>query len=149
MIEDEVLAHLARDPAPERRLEAIELALMSWRDGDAARREGLERRILAIAVGLDYFARIELVANLGDRRDGPACLLGLLDQDLASPAARPPSVPISPRSVLDDIALRLAGRSSFRLADIRSILELVGPEDLAMVAAAARRSGAGPRAAAR
>jgi hypothetical protein len=164
LIEDEILDHLARDPAPERRIEAICLALMSWRDGGAHRRAEVESRMLAIAGGLDYFARLELVDVLGASPDVPARLLGLLGEDTAphgalvpgrarpAPSAQCTALPadgaceepasgqnregMAWRRIVDEVAERLAGRSQYRVADIRGILELADVDELGMLIAA-------------
>jgi hypothetical protein len=74
------IAALARDPAPDRRLAALALALGLWRQADARRRRVLEAAALAILSGLDYFARVEFAHDQLPGQDIPASVLDFLNR---------------------------------------------------------------------
>src|SRR5689334_20894191 len=71
-------AALARDPAPDRRLAALTLAIGLWRQADGGRRRVLESAAVAILAGLDYFARAEFVDDLRTAPEVPEAVLAFL-----------------------------------------------------------------------
>lgn len=109
--EDAALARLVGDPAPERRLEALRIALGIWRGPRPARR----RQVLALALNLvrrlDYFARLELADHIVRTGSAPRALIAalgagdpamagmlqgveILDGEAAGPATRPDDRPV-------------------------------------------------------
>jgi hypothetical protein len=79
--EERKLAALARDPAPERRLEALAFALVIWRGASPQRQWRIEEAAFAILRGLDYFARLEFVEQLVAATEAPRAILDFLVTD--------------------------------------------------------------------
>jgi hypothetical protein len=75
------IAALARDPAPDKRLAALRLAVEVWRREDERLRRPVEAEMLAILKGLDYFARVECASEIASRGEAPRVLLDFLLTD--------------------------------------------------------------------
>jgi hypothetical protein len=141
----EACERLARDPAPERRLDAIRAALVDWRVADEARRVSLDAFMLSVAHTLDFFARVELADMLSGFGAVPQSLADLLGADPSTeavlagigatrPAAEgePPfhAKPLSADRVVDlamsgsfdDLAQALARRSARPLGAVKALL---------------------------
>jgi hypothetical protein len=141
----EACERLARDPAPERRLDAIRAALADWRVADEARRAFLDAFMLSVAHSLDFFACVELADMLSGFGAVPQSLAGLLAADpsteavLAGVGAAPPAgggelpFPAKPLSMervvdlamsgaFDDLAQALSRRSARPLGAVKTLL---------------------------
>jgi hypothetical protein len=159
----EACERLARDPAPERRLDAIRAALVEWRVADEARRSTLDAFMLSVAQTLDFFASVELADMLSGFGAVPRSLADLLAADpsteavlagvgaapLASgstpaSAAKPLSmdrvVDLAMSGAFDDLAQALARRSARPLATVKA---LVAEANAAKLGTLVRQAGYG------
>jgi len=141
----EACERLARDPAPERRLDAIRAALVDWRVADEARRGSLDAFMLSVAHTLDFFARIELADMLAGFGAVPQSLADLLALDPSTEAvlagvgaarltaggelpfpAKPLTmdrvVDLAMSGAFDDLAQALARRSARPLGAVKTLL---------------------------
>jgi len=141
----EACERLARDPAPERRLDAIRAALVDWRVADEARRASLDAFMLSVAHTLDFFARIELADMLAGFGAVPQSLADLLASDPSTEAvlagvgaarltaggelpfpAKPLTmdrvVDLAMSGAFDDLAQALARRSARPLGAVKTLL---------------------------
>jgi hypothetical protein len=141
----EACERLARDPAPERRLDAIRAALVEWRVADETRRSTLDAFMLSVAQTLDFFASVELADMLSGFGAVPRSLADLLAADpsteavLAGVGAAPltpgPNVPTAAKPLsmdrvvdlamsgaFDDLAQALARRSARPLGAVKALL---------------------------
>src|SRR4051794_24639190 len=72
---------LARDPAPDKRLAALRLAVEVWHREDEGLRRPVESEMLAILKGLDYFARLECASEIASCGEAPRAMLDFLLTD--------------------------------------------------------------------